>query len=102
MTIAGGKWTTYRRMAEDCVDQAATLAHLEERPCATADLKIHGYYRDADALGHLSVHGSDAAAVCALGDARLHRALVHLRRGDWAVRQEMARTVEDAACARVF
>src|SRR6185436_2663743 len=40
ITIAGGKWTTYRRMAEDCVDQAITLGHLPERPCMTANLKI--------------------------------------------------------------
>ena len=31
LSIAGGKWTTYRRMAEDCVNQAATLAHLPEK-----------------------------------------------------------------------
>ena len=32
LSIAGGKWTTYRRMAEDCIDQAATLAELPEKP----------------------------------------------------------------------
>ncbi len=41
LTIAGGKWTTYRRMAEDCVDQAATLARLPERACPTVNLAIH-------------------------------------------------------------
>ena len=40
VTICGGKWTTYRRMAEDCVNQAAELAELPERPCATYDLRI--------------------------------------------------------------
>ncbi len=40
LTITGGKWTTYRRMAEDCVDQAATLARLPERDCPTVDLAI--------------------------------------------------------------
>ena len=39
LTIAGGKWTTYRRMAEDCVDHAITLAGLDERPCVTRDLR---------------------------------------------------------------
>ena len=43
MTIAGGKWTTYRHMAEDCVDQAATLAQLPDAPCVTHHLKIHGF-----------------------------------------------------------
>jgi glycerol-3-phosphate dehydrogenase len=40
VTVCGGKWTTYRKMAEDCVDQAAMLAHLEERACVTEDLPI--------------------------------------------------------------
>ena len=40
LTICGGKWTTYRRMAEDCVNQAATLAGLPAAPCVTASLRI--------------------------------------------------------------
>ncbi|HET7543107.1 MAG TPA: glycerol-3-phosphate dehydrogenase/oxidase [Polyangiaceae bacterium] len=41
LTIAGGKWTTYRRMAEDAVDHAVVLGALIERPCVTSDLAIH-------------------------------------------------------------
>ncbi len=41
LTIAGGKWTTYRRMAEDAVDHAIVLGRLEERPGLTRDLRIH-------------------------------------------------------------
>ena len=102
VTIAGGKWTTYRRMAEDCVDQSATLARLEERPCRTAELKIHGHRSGAEELGHLSVYGSDAAAVMASGDGRpLHDALPYTGAEVlWAVRQEMARTVEDVLARR--
>ena len=37
LTTAGGKWTTYRHMAEDTVDQAAEFARLPEKPCVTAD-----------------------------------------------------------------
>lgn len=40
LTIAGGKWTTYRHMAEDAVDHAIVLAGLKERPCATRTLRI--------------------------------------------------------------
>jgi glycerol-3-phosphate dehydrogenase len=42
VTITGGKWTTYRLMAEDAVDQAIAVAGLEERPSVTARLTIHG------------------------------------------------------------
>jgi glycerol-3-phosphate dehydrogenase len=40
LTIAGGKWTTYRHMAEDAVDHALVLGQLDERPCVTRDLRI--------------------------------------------------------------
>src|SRR5204863_1956007 len=40
LTIAGGKWTTYRHMAEDAVDHAVVLGQLPERPCITRNLRI--------------------------------------------------------------
>src|SRR5262245_30040165 len=66
LTIAGGKWTTYRNMAEDGVDQAATLGRLDERPCVTKELHVHGYDEDADRYGPLAVYGSDAPAIQSL------------------------------------
>src|SRR5260370_20153793 len=60
LTICGGKWTTYRRMAEDCVNQAAMLAHLPEKSCQTEHLKIHGFHAGSAQAGHLYVYGSDA------------------------------------------
>jgi glycerol-3-phosphate dehydrogenase len=42
LTVTGGKWTTYRKMAEDVLD-AAFVAHLlEVRPCQTETLRLHG------------------------------------------------------------
>ncbi|MCF6310922.1 MAG: glycerol-3-phosphate dehydrogenase/oxidase [Verrucomicrobiales bacterium] len=41
ITIVGGKWTTYRHMAEDTIDQAIQHASLEAKPCCTLDLEIH-------------------------------------------------------------
>lgn len=48
LTIAGGKWTTYRRMAEDVVDHAVVLGRLDEQPCVTRNLPIHdpGYHAE--------------------------------------------------------
>ena len=63
LTTVGGKWTTYRHMAEDTVDQAAEFARLPEKPCVTAELRIHGFHPHADSFGPLSVYGSDAAAI---------------------------------------
>jgi glycerol-3-phosphate dehydrogenase len=107
LTIAGGKWTTYRRMAEDCVNQAAMLARLPEVPCVTQQLNIHGYHRQAARFGDLSVYGSDALAVEELmrSDERLrsplHPALPYTgAEVVWAARREMARTVEDVLARR--
>jgi glycerol-3-phosphate dehydrogenase len=64
----GGKWTTYRHMAEDCVNHAITLGELPDVPSKTHDLKIHGYKQE-DSLTSLGVYGSDADAILALAAA---------------------------------
>jgi glycerol-3-phosphate dehydrogenase len=107
VSVMGGKWTTYRHMAEGCVDQAATLAQLPDRPCATHDLHIHGFHREAKQFGPLSVYGADAYEISKLTEsnpsmgALLHPALPYVRAEVvWAAREEMARTVEDVLARR--
>jgi glycerol-3-phosphate dehydrogenase len=101
LTITGGKWTTYRHMAEDTVDHAITLGKLADAPCPTKNLKIHGYMEDFASLGSLEVYGSDAAAIHTLAEdpvlgAQLHSELPYIAAEVvWAARAEMARTVED-------
>lgn len=107
VTIAGGKWTTYRRMARDTVDRAAELADLKERPCPTESLNIHGYHQHADRFGALRYYGADAPALQSLmddtpgGAERVHPKLP-LTKGEalWAAREEMARTVDDILARR--
>ena len=106
LTIVGGKWTTYRHMAEDTVNHAATLGRLPDAPCVTADLKVHGWSEDAS-LGDLEVYGADAAAIRALAGSsldlaeKLHPALPYLAAEIvWAAREEMARTLDDALARR--
>lgn len=41
VTIAGGKWTTYRKMAQDTVDAACVASGLRASSCRTADLRLH-------------------------------------------------------------
>ena len=50
VTLCGGKWTTYRKMAEDGIDCAATIARLDEQPCKTKTLHIHGYQEQTESL----------------------------------------------------
>jgi len=107
LTITGGKWTTYRHMAEDCVDHAITLGRLRDEPCPTKNLHIHGYMENSSELGDLEVYGADAEQIKALAAAdpelgkRLHPALPVIGAEIvWAAREEMARTVEDALARR--
>ncbi len=107
LTIAGGKWTTYRNMAEDAVNQAATLADLPEHPCVTKTLRIHGFYPDAASLGALACHGSDAPAIRQMieTDPSFGRPLdpdLPYTEAEvlWAAREEMAQTVEDVLARR--
>jgi glycerol-3-phosphate dehydrogenase len=107
LSITGGKWTTYRNMAQGCVDQAATLGNLPDKPCLTPNLNIHGYHPNAATFGSLSFYGSDAPAIReliaenkALGrtlDSELPYVEAEVI---WAVRAEMARTVEDVLARR--
>lgn len=107
LTITGGKWTTYRKMAQDAVDQAETMAGFEERRCTTEHLQIHGWTKQAIAEPSLRVYGADAPAIqdiARLGPAlaeRLHPDLPYIgAEVVWAVRAEMARTVEDVLARR--
>ena len=106
LTAAGGKWTTYRRMAEDAVNQAAELARLPEKACVTKTLRVHGFHPGAG--GALGVYGSDAFAIQDLMRADpslaepLHPALPYTgAEVVWSTRLEMARTVEDILARRL-
>jgi glycerol-3-phosphate dehydrogenase len=106
LTIVGGKWTTYRHMAEDCVDHAITLGELADVPSKTHDLKIHGYQQE-ESLTSLGVYGSDADKILALGAAdprlaqQLHPDLPYIAAEVvWGVREEMARTLDDMLSRR--
>jgi glycerol-3-phosphate dehydrogenase len=107
LTIVGGKWTTYRHMAEDSVDHAILLGKLNDAPCKTVDLKIHGYKDDVESLNSLGVYGSDADAILALAlshsewKKQLHADLPYIAAEVvWAVRNEMARNLDDMLSRR--
>lgn len=107
VTITGGKWTTYRKMAEDTVDHAAVLAGLDAVPCPTRTLQVHGYHPSAERFDGLAVYGADAPELLDLTRAEpelgapLHPSLPAIgAEVVWAVREEMARTVEDVMARR--
>lgn len=107
ITITGGKWTTYRKMAEDVVNRAEEVGSLTKRRCETDTLQLHGWTHADIPEAHLQVYGSDAAELRAMiqGDAsladRIHPRL-EFQKAEvlWHVRHEMARTVEDVLARR--
>ncbi|HQS99243.1 MAG TPA: glycerol-3-phosphate dehydrogenase/oxidase [Thiobacillus sp.] len=108
VSITGGKWTTYREMAEQTVDLAAQLAGLPARASVTASLPLHGATASpAPVDDPLARYGSDAPALRALAAADpdlaapLHPALP-LTGAEviWAARHEMARTAVDVLARR--
>ena len=107
LSIAGGKWTTYRKMAEDVIDQAILIGNLETTRSITEDLQIYGYHQHADIFGELEQYGSATPNLNKLLDekpnyrTKLHPNYFHLE-GEviWAVRNEMARRIEDFLARR--
>lgn len=107
ITITGGKWTTYRRMAMDVVDKAIELGKLAAKKCITQDVKIHGYMTEMQD-GDLALYGADANGIRNLIEGHPELAEVLLRGFKyvkaevvWMVRNEMARTVEDVLSRRM-
>jgi glycerol-3-phosphate dehydrogenase len=107
VTITGGKWTTYRRMAVEVVDQAVAVAQLAPRPSTTETLTLHAGRENSEGDGALAVYGGDLPALQALfaespeWGRPIHPRLPY-RAGEvvWAARHEQARSVEDVLARR--
>jgi glycerol-3-phosphate dehydrogenase len=107
VTITGGKWTTYRRMAQDVVTTGETSAGLAPRACVTEHLAVHGAPSASAREDRSSVYGSERAPleVLAASDTALEAAMhprlpYRMAEAAWSVRHEMARTVEDVLSRR--
>jgi glycerol-3-phosphate dehydrogenase len=125
VTVTGGKLTTYRQMAEDAVDAALTQLGTSAgaRPCRTRRMELRGvagieqlrgpgvaasFGVDETALAALVArHGSETADVLLMADGRpellepLVPGMAQLRvEALWAVRQEMALTLDDVLARR--
>ncbi len=107
ITITGGKWTTYRKMAEEVIDRAILVGGLPEKECLTKNLPIHGYRLNTPFEQPLYYYGDDQSRIVELMTARpelsekLDPALPYLKAEVvWATRHEMARTIEDFLARR--
>jgi len=106
VSVIGGKWTTYRKMAEDALDNIFSARLLQFKDGSTENLKLHGYTIDEDGNG-LSIYGSDKKEIEKLEQQNQYysqtlsgETSVTVAQVIWAVRNEMARTVEDFLARR--
>ena len=104
VSILGGKWTTYRKMSEDLINTAQSVGGLPERACISHSLPIHGYDYNSDWSNPLHVYGTDIEKIHKLDEAGNESLSdqLHLTKNQifWAVREEMAMTVEDVLARR--
>lgn len=106
ITITGGKWTTYRKMAMDVLDQAIKIGKLEPRACITPTLSIHGSTNTTSP--EFALYGTDAAEIRLLIKTKpelaqkIHPDYPYVKAEVvWAVENEMARNVEDVLARRI-
>lgn len=107
ITITGGKWTTYRKMAEDTINKAISVGRLPEKRCLTEHLKIHGYTTGLQS-DYRAIYGSDSLKIKLLEeeDPSTASPLIDgepytISEVIWAARYEMARSVEDVLARRI-
>src|SRR6478735_8265486 len=102
ISIVGGKWTTYRKMAEDVIDMAIRRNALPGKKCVTETLKIHGHVENANYKDPEYYYGSDKPALekiySSIEGSRqtIHPSLTYTRaQVIHAVQSEFCMTVED-------
>jgi glycerol-3-phosphate dehydrogenase len=110
ITITGGKWTTYRKIAEDIMEKAISVHNLPKSTCKTEKISIHGNQKTTtlDRENHLYIYGTDIPEILQLQKIqpelkeKLHPNYEYtMAEVAWAIRYEMARTIEDVLARRV-
>ncbi|RUT79197.1 glycerol-3-phosphate dehydrogenase/oxidase [Ancylomarina longa] len=107
VSLIGGKWTTYRQMAEDVMNTIAKTAGLPEKKSVTRNLKIHGYKQNIDLKNPMYFYGSDEEKIlnlvksnAELGEYLSEKLKIIKAQVVWGARYEMARSVEDILARR--
>ena len=104
ISILGGKWTTYRKMAEDTVNTARSVAGLQDRECITHNLTIHGYDYSSNWENPIHFYGTDIEKIenlCSEGNSSIsEKFFISKNQIIWSIRNEMAMTLEDVMARR--
>ncbi|MDO3695465.1 glycerol-3-phosphate dehydrogenase/oxidase [Wenyingzhuangia sp. chi5] len=108
VSIAGGKWTTYRKMAEDVVDKVTMVTILPFVKSETEFLNIHGHRKLKSETNPLAIYGTDEKLMKRLCSSnpelkeKIHPNHPYLKvQIVWAVQKEDAKTIEDVLSRRI-
>ena len=106
ISVLGGKWTTYRKMAEDTINTAGLVGGLKEQKCKTKKLLLHGYDENTDINDPLHVYGADRQKIISMGkpednDSLSDKFYISKNLILWSVEHEMAIHIEDVLARRV-
>jgi glycerol-3-phosphate dehydrogenase len=108
LTMIGGKWTTYRKMGEDLVNRAEKERGWKRIETKTKHLQIHGYKKEVDHEDPMYFYGTDREKILnlanenpALDEYVSEKLKIKKAQIVWAIRHEMALTVEDFLARRV-
>lgn len=104
-TILGGKWTTYRKMGEDMMDYVEKKLNWQHKKSTTAQMQIHGYKEQVNWNDPLYFYGSEEGEIRQNMNGTANTWIsdslkIHKMQVEWAVKHEMARTVEDVLSRR--
>lgn len=107
-TVLGGKWTTFRKMGEDTVNKVIKKTSLAASSSISADTRLYGYTSAPFTADHMSLYGAEREKIEALISSDpslgelLHPDYPHTRaQVVWAVRNEMARKLDDVLSRRI-
>jgi len=108
ISIVGGKWTTYRKMAEDVIDKVVETFNFPNRRSNTENLEIHGNVLNNEGLSKNHFYGSDLPKLEKFQNQNSdYRRKFHpdydftVGQIVWSIQNEMARTVEDILARRI-
>jgi glycerol-3-phosphate dehydrogenase len=105
ISVLGGKWTTYRKIAEDAINAAISINKLKKKKCKTQKTKLFGYKKRVEWSDPMHVYGSLKKEVEALGGKTDNISLsdkIYITNNiiEWSIIHEMALTLEDVLARR--
>ncbi|MDC0928264.1 glycerol-3-phosphate dehydrogenase/oxidase [Flavobacteriaceae bacterium] len=105
ISVLGGKWTTYRKIAEDALNTAISINKLKKKKCKTERTKLFGFKRNVSWSDPMHVYGSMKKKVESLGGINDNKSLskkfyISNNIIEWSIIHEMALTVEDILARR--